>query len=932
MSNSPPMNLYELLPALYRIRDEEFGAAALGLPLGQLGVKGPLRELLELIESQAELLRANIGELYDDFFIETCADWVIPYIGDLIGNKPIYDIAHTRRADVARTIYYRQRKGTHTVTEELASDVTGWAAFVVPFFELLSWTQNLNHIRVKPVTGSRNPLYYERVGTVPLRNLDILDRLGGPFGSVTHSVDIRPMSQGAGWYGPRKVGIFLWRLQAFLLAGIPARRNSNVLAHEYFLSPLANATRLFRNPLPTSPEELSTEANFPEPIRRVSFNESAVPYVESRSLRISRDGAAVSAAELLCMDLSNWAAPPDDNVGVDVHLGRISFGANVTPADAASVRTDFNIGFPGEIGGGPYSRLAPVYSGEPVKDSAEWRIWNPEGVAAAPLEVGASGTFASIGAAIAAWNLAGRPSSVVEITDSATYVENLSLNMAGSQLIIRASDGQRPTLRGDITVPNTATSGSISLSGLWIAGVVRIEGKLDSLVLSHCTLVPGRTLLEDGEPAEPYTASVLAAVEATALRVEIQRSITGRLELPATLAGLTIEDSIIDAASRDERAKPVSVLLSGNLNPMPVLGVPAQFRVAVGAKPARTIVLNPVPATLAEARDRLQDAIRQSMPLDAVFQSVSVVIVGTRLAMASSDGDPIWVEAEPGADTASKLRLLAPDSKRMLGLIGGSVAGFTGFSSPAPMVKVQMGLLPPADAAIPGNPATAATLRDQLQVAIRAAGPGAVFTAALVGLVDQRLLVIPGEEEMAVTFQPGATPAAVFEAALESARPAIAGSPGGEDAAPVTSLSRVTVLGCSSFRELTLANECIFTGRVRTQKRQSGCLRFSYVAPGSSTPRRYRCQPDLAAKDLDDAARALLFAQLIPEFTSVRFPEPAYCQLSLAAPAEIAQGAEDGGEMGAWHLLFNPLREANLRIRLDEYLPFGLEAALIFMS
>src|SRR5262245_57053576 len=135
---TPSMNLYELLPILYRIRDEEFGANALGLSLGHKDVKGPLRALIELIESQAELLRTNIGELYDDFFIETCADWVIPYIGDLIGNKPIYDIARTRRADVARTLYYRQRKGTHAVIEELANDVTGWEAFVVPFFELLS--------------------------------------------------------------------------------------------------------------------------------------------------------------------------------------------------------------------------------------------------------------------------------------------------------------------------------------------------------------------------------------------------------------------------------------------------------------------------------------------------------------------------------------------------------------------------------------------------------------------------------------------------------------------------------------------------------------------------------------------------------------------------------------------------------------------------
>jgi hypothetical protein len=36
--------------------------------------------------------------------------------------------------------------------------------------------------------------------------------------------------------------------------------------------------------------------------------------------------------------------------------------------------------------------------------------------------------------------------------------------------------------------------------------------------------------------------------------------------------------------------------------------------------------------------------------------------------------------------------------------------------------------------------------------------------------------------------------------------------------------------------------------------------------------------------------------------------------------------------MGVWSFLRNPQRQTNLRIRLDEYLPFGLEAALIYVT
>lgn len=923
-------NLWELLPALYRIRDEEFGAAALKLPPGDPRVKGPLRELLELIQSQVELLRDNIGELHDDFFIETCAEWVIPYIGDLIGNKPVYDIAYTRRADVARTIYYRKRKGTHAVTEELANDVTGWEAYVVPFFELLSWTQNLNHTRLQPVAGDPNPLYYERVGSVPVRSLDILDRLGGPFDSVAHTVDIRRMSSAAGWHGPRKVGVFLWRLEAFLLAGIPSRRTANALAHEYHLSPLGNPVRLFRNPLPTTPETLSTEANFPAPIRRVSFAASAAPYVDSRSIRIYRDGGMAPADDLVCMDLSAWQTPPQNKVGVDVLTGRVSFGAGQAPADAASVRADFNLGFPGRIGGGPYPRLAPVYAGEPVEQSAEWRVWNPGEVAGPPFMVGPSETFSKIGDAVDAWKTSGRPPSVIEIADSGAYTEALSLDLAGSRLVVRAADGQRPTLIGGIGIPASSAGGSLALSGLLIAGEIAVEGDPESLALSHCTMVPGGALTEAGEPAGP-AASIRASAQATSLRVEIERSITGRLELAETLVHLTIRDSIVDAAGRNPPAMTGSVLLSGNLSPMPALGAPARLRVAVGSKPARAVTLEPVPATLTEARDRLQAAIRDSAPLDPAFQSVRVIVVGKRLAVLSTSGSPVWIHAAETNDAAGQLALLPPDGKRLLAVLGGPIAGFTGFPSPGPAVRMQMGVEAPVEAAL-GSPTTLPTLRNELQAAIRNAGAGLAFVGALVGLAAQRLLVVPGEEDTAALFLPAADPSAFLHLALESARPAIAGSAGGEHPAPAATLERVTVLGHSYFRELAMANECVFTAPVRCEKRQSGCVRFSYAAPGSETPRRYRCQPDEAAKDLDEAARTLVLARVRPEFTSVRYGEAAYCQLSPGCAREIAQGAEDGGEMGAWHMLLNPHREANLRMRLDEYLPFGLEAGLIFMT
>ena len=71
---------------------------------------------------------------------------------------------------------------------------------------------------------------------------------------------------------------------------------------------------------------------------------------------------------------------------------------------------------------------------------------------------------------------------------------------------------------------------------------------------------------------------------------------------------------------------------------------------------------------------------------------------------------------------------------------------------------------------------------------------------------------------------------------------------------------------------------------------------------------------------------------LVPSFTALSASPPAYCQLRLAAPREIRAGASDESEMGVYHHLFQPQRETNLKIRLEEYLRFGLEAGVFYES
>jgi hypothetical protein len=143
-------------------------------------------------------------------------------------------------------------------------------------------------------------------------------------------------------------------------------------------------------------------------------------------------------------------------------------------------------------------------------------------------------------------------------------------------------------------------------------------------------------------------------------------------------------------------------------------------------------------------------------------------------------------------------------------------------------------------------------------------------------------------------------------------------------------IERTTVFGGTVVRALDAANS-IFVLPVVAHRRQKGCVRFSYVPAGSRTPRRYRCQPD-AAITAAGADAAETSRRIVPAFESQEYGDPQLGQLDLRTAVEIRRGAEDGSEMGAYGFLKQPQREANLRGALTEYLRFGLDAGLFFVT
>src|SRR5262249_26696238 len=142
----------------------------------------PLKTFLSVIAEQVAVLRENLDQLYDDEFIETCSEWVVPYIGDLVGARGLFvfpGATFSQRALVANTLADRRRKGTAAILEQLARDVTEWDASVVDYFQLLALTQYMKHIRPK------------NVAFMSLRNKETLKTLGTPFEPSAHTAEVR---------------------------------------------------------------------------------------------------------------------------------------------------------------------------------------------------------------------------------------------------------------------------------------------------------------------------------------------------------------------------------------------------------------------------------------------------------------------------------------------------------------------------------------------------------------------------------------------------------------------------------------------------------------------------------------------------------------------------------------------------------------------
>lgn len=1028
--------LYARVPAHYRAFDEERDQ--------------PLLALLRLIGRQAADIRRDMDDLWDNFFIETCEDWIVPYLGALVGtNLLAHPVGQSNRLDVARTVEWRRSKGTPAMLRALAEAISGWPTDLAEFFQALGWSQNLNHLRLG------HPL------TADIRDPYRLSRLGHADDPFAHAADFRPTrlldqarvtpeSLGigrAGWGTPgrhqiKNLGFFVRRLETFAVTGAtPAAAPPGIAAPVdaacFTFDPLFTETPLF-------------VAESAAPLTRAAFDHAP-------GETFGRDLAVYQHGVLLASD----AAPFDGSSAAPSRAPFTFGGATPTLDAAAGLRLLDPRAF--ESGGAQFILRA---------------AWQADDGSTTTL-----GSLSTLDGAYSAGSAAPAPGRLaIEILPGVPEGR-----FPGAVLAVRA-DAASPQLSDGIIVylppayPTPARffvaddGSAYSAADLSPAALARpAEGQV----------YPPRPRSEPSAVPVPDTLLTLNRTEAglrfadperfggTELRAQVE-IFTGAFQPLAAVA--TVDQANADpafpgpdpwpafearasAAALDNTA-PENGLLSVLLTPLGVPGgfVPASELIVAGRSGRSLLVYLPEVAALGQDGLRLfvaEDGSTYEAPPDPVDSRDALEqrsLAGLGLARAAAgqilpipglwplqQRRPVALDlcrcersallrpGELGIDPERGRFALAPGDPA-IGQGEISVDYVEAFShavgarnfdrrdeaeSPATRRIARSGDAPgtaPVYRSVAEALADAANADEILEIADSATYAVAAEIAFAVPSVTRLTLrAAAGQRPCLVFYDAAGAPAPaslhvqsplddlelngllvsggplriddvvanlrLIACTLDPRAAALSGSSiiapdadpnhraqyllcrcitgglrvgagierivladsildqrdglalaGPDESAPPAEcdlhLERVTVFGRVRCDVLE-ASECLLDDLVTVEDRQTGCIRFSRYELGSILPRRYECVPsDTQAEGCTE------FRCLPPSFNSRRFGRPDYAQLAAACPPEILAASEERAEVGAFAGALNPIRLANLEIKLAEFLPVGLSSVI----
>jgi hypothetical protein len=946
--------LYELIPQIYRQHDAISGK--------------PLEALISIIARQVDVLEKDIAGLYDNWFVETCDEWVTAYLADLVGARSLATsrVSSTsattaevsQRAYVANTLGYRRRKGTLAMIEQLAKDITRWDSHAVEFFQLLGTTQHLNHLRLQ---NQRTP---------DLRKSDVLELLNTPFDTIAHTVEVRRIASGRGYYNIPNVGMFLWRLRAFPSQDTPAHlveesvEPSFVKNQCFAFNPLGYDEPIFNTPVTEAElSGISGEINVSAPIRiRALFDNLRSYYGRSFSITVryedNPEQKEIPVKHIEVCNLATWRKPGDGKVAVDPVLGRIRLAKN-----AADVHVVYYYGFSGKMGGGFYTRQESKLESATTYKVSKRKVF--------------------------AWSKI--PSDMQETDLLRAMLRNdYSIDWIEAATVF-ANDGT--------TI--TGVQGTHSLSITMETG--RATAKLQSDGMDVATLYPRET------------GTTIYVSQETDLYDSVNEALVWWNENRDTKAVIEIVDSEVYKEGIVVRLPAGSSLeIRGRQEERPIL----QTIEAQGEKGSKLILdglwlddstsrslLKVQPGdmesiairhcTLVPDRDpsnrdlaiELKSYIRRRLcswdnimqpdegaklqkflelklgqkwvPKNARFERITDDQSGKEHVRYVSSNQQLRIELGSGvteeviATLSTKKKghedwkkvyefyVLTQSGKKIMYLEGGND------NLQIRLERSICGRINTLNSLIftwnkvPSDVDESRNLRDFLKSnfnldwlsdetpfvrvgdnKIEVTSSDSSHSLALTNYPDEKRVMLAIDGKEAEKFLAIGESVYCQSDARLSVEDSVIDGKGEEEAivSRTTTLEQATVFGKTVVDELSLASNSILTDTVYAKIDQKGCVRFSYIPLGSRTPRKYKCQPSESSPDSK------------PSFTSTVYGDPGYAQLHRNVDIEIFEGADNAAEMGAFNHLLQPQRMRDLKSALNEYLRFGLEPGVFLVT
>jgi hypothetical protein len=943
--------LYARVPANYRAYDADQGL--------------PLYALLTVVGEQAANIRADLDSLWDNFFIETCQDWVVPYLGALAGtNLLLKPVGESSRLDVWNTVQWRRSKGTPQMLQSLAQAISGWPASMSEFFLALGWSQNMNHVRVdQPLTPNlRRP------------------------GLSAHAADFHPAPELAeprgawdspGRYNVKNAGFFVSRLQMFPVSGVtPAASAPGTSA-------AAGNSCFSFNPLFRDVPLFSSDTG--KAIRRSDLAASPWSYFGNDA-----DIAVRQAGILLAADAAPSAVPaaagfqPFTFGGAGAGLGLDgSHGPALLPPERFQLgATNFVVSAQWKNGAtvttlGQFTTRNPVLAPgakapgtgqlalHVAADSASPSVWFPGAVVV--VRAANTGLLRSTDSLYVYLPPAKTPASFDVSQDGSTFVNGK---------LARASEGQvyPPRLLSQSTRPADGFLQLHQKAGLVLADPARYNGEIklaagtDHSLLSitmtpnaGVTSIPPAELIVTNragqallvylpEDATSHAVSVFVADDgstyfvptdpAVLIAAQNQHSFSG-LVLARASAGQSLP---LPGLWPLRQRRPVAMnlcsplrsalLAPGQLGIDPELGrfalPPGDPAVAAGKFSVDYVEACSAPIGALNYDRQLDPNTHANVVVAQSGDADTPVAVHTTLADAVSaarDGDIIEI-----ADSASYLSAsIAASNSAVKNLTIRAAAGqrpcllfydntgaleASSLSFTVPMTSLSFnGLL------LSGGPILIEGLVKQVTLTSCSLDPEpgvAMLEASDTTLTSGAVYVLSACVVGGIGTAIGVTQLTIADSIVDAkAKAAITAS-------GKVQLERCTVVGTITAGVLT-ASECLLNDLASVQDQQAGCVRFSRFEAGYVLPRRYRSIPnDQQLQACSKSARCLA-----PFFHSRRFPRPDYMQLAAGCASPILSASESGAEVGAFASGLNTIRLGNLRTKLQEFMPVGLTAIVI---